>query len=128
MAPADDDAWRAVLARISQWGLGFGTRGDLESAAREYRSALGDLPAWVLAAAVERTLAAWRWPNFPPPAEIRDRLPDKRHELTRVINRLRMAERWGREADDGPRATAEQLDNIRRLTPRLRVVGKGGTA
>jgi hypothetical protein len=122
LRPADDRAWAVALDRLLSHAAlhDLPVPRDIQAVSRSYRSLLHDLPADVLMAALEATLARWTWRMVPQPGDVRRHAAAELSRRRTILIRARQVRMLARDRrpPDPPRyadlspAERERVDRL----------------
>ena len=98
LEPASLEAFFVLLDRLVEWGALFGLPAtDRQALARFYHASLHDLPPDLLATAIERIQAEWKFSGrWPLPADLRGKVSEDLSERRRAKIQLEKAQLFGR--------------------------------
>lgn len=93
MTPADLPDLANAIDDLITFGRAFdllanGSPETIEAMSAIYGKGLGDLPADLLASAIDATRASWKWPRMPLPADVRVHASEEMGERRTVIRTL----------------------------------------
>jgi hypothetical protein len=136
LAPADAQAFAVAMDRLLTWVEQFGIialerdglrrREQIRNIVAGYRPALADVPADLLAVAVDRTIAQHRYRNLPLPGDIRATVEPELRDRKYLLDRLRTADLKAKlaareeEARFKHRASDAEKDAVARMMERAR--------
>ena len=115
LTPASGKEFMVAMGLLGDFAVTFGlTDGDLKAAQSYYRDALCDLPADLLAVAIKRTTANWRFGRMMPlPADIRGQVSEEFAQRQHARRRLGMASQsWQRDVRERREAAARPYKPI----------------
>ena len=89
LTPCDPKTFAVLMKNLMTWATGFGVKTpDMAVITASYRAHI-DLPADLMAVAVDRAMRDWKWGNrLPLPGELRGFVADELAE--RVLDQLRL--------------------------------------